>query len=145
MAGGRPTDYNSKIADRIIDEISNGKTVTQICKDESMPTRSTVWKWSVNHPEFSIRYFASIKNLGQCEVDDIYEVEQMLLRGEIDAPTANVLLTSKRWKASKFYDKMYGDKTKVESKNENLNMNVEVPLSDADKEILQRFGFKDVD
>ncbi len=144
MAGGRPTDYCSKIADQIIDFLSDGKTVTQICKDDSMPTRSTVWKWSVNHPEFSIRYFASIKNLGQCEVDDIYEVEQMLLRGEIDAPTANVLLTSKRWKASKFYDKMYGDKSKVQSENVNLNLAADVALPDSDLEILKRFGFSDV-
>jgi hypothetical protein len=142
VAGGRPTTYNQEIAQKILDRIAEGESVSKICKDPDMPARSTVWLWSTTHEWFSSKYARAIYSLGQCQVDSVDDIEDKLLSGEIDAQTARVIIDSRKWKASKFYPKMYGDKQIVESKNENLNVNTKLPLTDADIAILERLGWK---
>ena len=44
--------------------------------------------------------------------------------GEIDSATANVLINTEKWKASKFYPKMYGDRQQtqfVDDKGNGIN------------------------
>lgn len=143
MSGGRPTLYNETTASKILARMSEGETVTSISKDPEMPCKSTIWLWSTVHPEFSTQYTRAISNLGSCYAESTDEVEGMLLRGEIDAPTAKVLMDNRKWKAAKFYPKQFGEKSTIESKSENVNLNanIEIPLSEADLAILSRFGF----
>jgi hypothetical protein len=44
----------------------------------------------------------------------------MALRGEIEASVANVVMQTDKWLASKFYPKMYGDKTDITSNGETI-------------------------
>ena len=141
MAGGRPSGYNDEKAIKILSRMAEGESVTTICKDKDMPDKSTVWLWSITHPEFSKQYARAITCLGQCHADGIDEIDEMLKSGEIDAQTARVLSDNKKWRAAKFYPKMYSDKSIVESKNENINVNVDLPITDADREILARLGW----
>jgi hypothetical protein len=143
MAGGRPSKYCQELAEKILLRMAEGESVTKICKDADMPNKSTVWYWSTVHPEFSIQYARAISNLGSCYAESTDEIEDMLLRGEIDAPTGKIMIENRKWKAAKFYPKQFGDKSTVESQNTNFNANVEVKLSDADMAILARFGFTD--
>jgi hypothetical protein len=53
-----------------------------------------------------------------CEID---EIALDLRNGLIDAPTANVLIQTLKWKAAKFYPKMYGDRQTVEHEGEILH------------------------
>lgn len=139
---GRPTDFNEELANRILERMCEGETVTQICKDADMPNKSTVFLWSVNKPDFSDRYLMAVKVLGQCRVDKIPEVIEDMRQGLIDHSMANVELNAIKWEGSKFYPKMYGDKQQVESKNENINVNADMPITDADREILRKIGWK---
>ena len=51
----------------------------------------------------------------------------MLLEKDIDASTYNTLVQTLKWKMSKFYPKMFGDRntTTLEIKKVNLYLNVE--------------------
>ena len=51
-------------------------------------------------------------------IDKIEEFQQQLLLKEIDPATARVLIDTEKWKACKFYPKMYGDKQEVSLKTE---------------------------
>ena len=142
MAGGRPSTYNEEIALEILRRMSEGETVTRICESDGMPKKSTVWLWSITHPEFSSQYARAITCLGQCYAEGIDTIDDDLRNGLIDPATARVLSDNKKWRASKFYPKMYSEKQIVESKNETVNYNVDLPLTDADQAILNQLGFK---
>lgn len=141
MAIGRPSDYNREIAEIIIKRMCEGETVTQICSESGMPNKSTVWLWSATHADFSIQYARAIKCLGQCYAEGIDTIDDDLRHGKIDPATARVLSDNKKWRASKFYPKMY-DRQVIESKVESINVNVDMPVTDADREILSRLGWK---
>lgn len=141
MVMGRPTDYSEELADKILKRLSEGETVTQICRDEDMPNKSTVFLWSSSKEDFSDRYMRALKGVGQIKVDKIPDVIDDMKKGITDPVVGKIEIDSLKWMASKFYPRLYGDKQTIESENKNLNLNVEVPLSEADIAILSRFGF----
>lgn len=141
MAGGRPTDYNEAMATEILRRLAEGETVSEICRDEDMPNKSSVFLWSSIHKEFSDRYLVALKGVGQIKVDKIPEVIEDMKKGLTDPAIGKLEIDALKWMAGKFYPRMYGDKQIVESKNENVNVNVDLPITDADREILKRIGY----
>lgn len=74
MPAGRPTDYNDEIADSICAKLAEGQTLLSICKQEDMPTRSTVYLWREKHEEFSDKY-ARARELGfDAIADDVIAI-----------------------------------------------------------------------
>ncbi len=55
---GRPSKFSEDVADEILSRLAEGECLTDICKDEHMPTRGTVWYWtqSPEHANFSNAY-----------------------------------------------------------------------------------------
>lgn len=49
----RPSKYTIELAERIVKKISEGIPLVQICKEEDMPSRSTIQKWKKEIAEFS--------------------------------------------------------------------------------------------
>ncbi len=55
--GGRPTLYTRELADRVLDLISEGKFLPEICAADDMPSESLVYKWRrLNIDGFVQRY-----------------------------------------------------------------------------------------
>jgi len=49
--------YSAAIADRIIDQLMDGRSVVEICREPDMPNQTTVWRWAVeNRDGFAARY-----------------------------------------------------------------------------------------
>lgn len=55
-APGRPSSFTDELADEILERIACGETVRSICRDESMPDRSSVMRWAVRDDRFRERY-----------------------------------------------------------------------------------------
>jgi hypothetical protein len=54
---GRPTLYTTEIADRILDQLSNGRPLSHVCRDPGMPSHATVRQWEKDNREgFTARY-----------------------------------------------------------------------------------------
>jgi hypothetical protein len=54
---GRPTAYSTQIAKRILDGLSNGRTLLDICDDDGLPTSRTVHSWvAEDRKGFAARY-----------------------------------------------------------------------------------------
>ena len=49
---GRPSLYSDKIADTIVEKLSQGQTLTSICKEPNMPTIRTIQYWAAERPNF---------------------------------------------------------------------------------------------
>lgn len=57
MAGefGRPSSYTEECAQEICDRLTAGEPLSQICRDDHMPSVRTVYSWKAVHEDFSTR------------------------------------------------------------------------------------------
>jgi hypothetical protein len=53
---GRPSKYTKEIAQEICHRISTGETLLQICRDDRMPEKRTVYDWLARDPELSAQF-----------------------------------------------------------------------------------------
>ena len=99
--------------DALIELIENGYSVVKACKELEVNT-STFWTYIDENDDKKYQYTRARENRGDKCLDKIEEYETQLLNKLIDAPTARVLIDTEKWKACKFYPKMYGEKQAVE-------------------------------
>lgn len=52
---GRPSTFTQEIADEIIERLSQGEPLRQICRDDRMPAWQTVYRWKADDEAFSRR------------------------------------------------------------------------------------------
>lgn len=60
---GRPSKYTPELADEIVRDIAEGVTLSDICRRDHMPDRSTVYDWMRGNDAFSQR-FARAREVG---------------------------------------------------------------------------------
>lgn len=53
---GRPSRYTPELAQEIFDRISTGEPLLQICRDEHMPKRQTVYDWLARDDSLSVQF-----------------------------------------------------------------------------------------
>lgn len=52
---GKPSKYSEAIADEICEKLSIGIPLAEICRDDKMPARRTVYDWTAADPDLSAR------------------------------------------------------------------------------------------
>jgi hypothetical protein len=131
MPAGRPTKYTEKLALEICSRIPN-ETLREICKDEHIPTKTTIFAWLLDgkHKEFSDQYDKAM----EIRVDNLFdEIEEIaddstndyMERQNRDGSTYEVLnsehvqrsrlrIDTKKWKLQKLEPKKYGDRLHTE-------------------------------
>lgn len=135
--GGRPTDYTKDLGDLICAELAGGRSLKNICEDEEMPSRQTVYSWLRTHEEFLDNYTRAKDDSADALADDIEDIASKTLKGTYDPQSARVAIDGKKWVASKLKPKKYGDKLDLTTGNEKLNRG----MSDAElNAILARAG-----
>jgi len=67
MAGGRPTKYNKKYCQIVLDMMKQGKSVIACCSKLNIH-RDTFYEWVKEHPEFSDTY-----KLGMAHAETVWE------------------------------------------------------------------------
>lgn len=71
---GRPSSFTPEIVKEIVQRLSDGEPMRQICRSEGMPDASTVWDWCQNRPEVS-QAIAHARNLGEDAIaEDCFEI-----------------------------------------------------------------------
>ena len=68
--------------------------------------------------ELSNLYVNSIQDKSESVDEQIDEIWEGCRNGLYDASTANVLIQTLKWKAAKYYPKMFGDKVQTEHSGE---------------------------
>jgi hypothetical protein len=133
MPEGRPSDYTPEIAEAICERLSLGDSLREVCKDDSMPARSTVFRWIGKHPEFSDQY-AKAKEAGvEVLADELIDIadnstndymeiasengecESYKLNGE-NIQRSKLRVDTRKWVLSKLCAKKYGDSISVGGK-----------------------------
>jgi hypothetical protein len=117
----RPSEYNFELCKEICELIADGGYIIQVLEsNEKYPSWSTFRHWKRDNEELKTLYVNAQQDKTEALINNIVKVQQMALRGEIDASTANVVMQTDKWLSSKFYPKMYGDKTDITSNGETI-------------------------
>jgi hypothetical protein len=133
----RPSEYDFELCKEICEEIAVGGNIMQVLdSNNTYPSWSTFRRWKRDNEELRTLYINSQQDKAEALEKEMDDYRSMLLAKEIDASTYNTLVQTLKWKMSKYYAKMYGDKTDITSGGEKIQTNVAIlnidPLSDAD-------------
>jgi arginyl-tRNA--protein-N-Asp/Glu arginylyltransferase len=108
----RPSEYNFDMCIEICSEVAEGHNIKTILKSkEEYPTFQTWCNWKRERTELFDLYIKTMQDKAEALEEEIDLYRTMLLAKEIDASTYNTLVQTLKWKMSKFYPKMFGDKT----------------------------------
>lgn len=117
----RPSEYNIELCKDICELIADGGTVRSVLASNDIYPDFTTWcRWKRENEELRNLYVNAQQDKTEALLDNIVRVQNMALRGEIEASVANVVMQTDKWLASKFYPKMYGDKTDITSNGETI-------------------------
>ena len=117
----RLTEYDYDLCIEICDKVADGLNIMDIlASNKNYPSWSTFRRWKNDNEELRTLYVNSQQDKGIALEKEIDDTLQLLRDGEIDASTANVIIQTIKWKMSKFYPKMFGDKLDLTSKDEKI-------------------------
>jgi hypothetical protein len=107
---GRPSDYTEELAQDICQQLMSGQSLRRICAVEWMPDRATVHRWMNARPDFATKYAHARVIQADALEEDMAEIEDKTLDGDLDPAAARVVLASKQWRAAKLSPKKYGER-----------------------------------
>src|SRR5215207_7253374 len=113
---GRPSSYTQEAGDEICRRLIEGESLRAICANADMPSIMAVWRWRAD-PEreaFRAQYAAAREAQGDNKFDDVGDVAQKVLTGELEPAAGRVAIDAIKWQASKLAPKSYGDKLATE-------------------------------
>lgn len=108
----RPSDYSEQMADRICNELMDGKSLVKICDAEDMPHRSTVIRWMAANEAFAT--MCARARVAQADLmdDKILDVADKCTPET--AAADRVKISAYQWRAAKLEPKKYGEKLDIE-------------------------------
>jgi len=125
---GRPTKFNQQTADLICMMLSEGMSLRQILKADTvgaLPAQSTVYEWLIRHPLFAEQYARAREEQADTNADEILDIADEMPpeytdkegRTSLDATYINWQknrIEARKWTAAKLRPKKYGDRVALE-------------------------------
>ncbi|PDT13012.1 terminase small subunit protein [Rhizobium sp. M1] len=130
---GRPSKFSQALAEKICDRIADRESLRSICRDETMPAKSTVLSWLADEDKaaFRARYALAREILADGFVDELVEIaddssndwiEKKNAAGETTGWQENgeairrsqLRIATRQWVAEKLRPKKYGAKAEPE-------------------------------
>ena len=123
---GRPSDYSPELAVLICARMGEGESLRSICRDDAMPSLSTVFRWLAGDKEFQEQYARAMDARATLLAEEILEIaddgRNDTYRDEDghEAVSHDVIarsrlrVDSRKWLAARMSPKKYGDKVSQE-------------------------------
>jgi hypothetical protein len=119
----RLTEYNFDLCVEICNRIADGDNIkTILASKDEYPSFPTWCKWKRENAELLNLYVNSIQDKGESVDAQIDEIWQGCKNGMYEASIANVLIQTLKWKAAKYYPKMFGDKIDHTTNGKDINI-----------------------
>jgi hypothetical protein len=122
----RPSDYSAEITTAICIRLGLGESLREICRDEDMPSKSTVMRWLAAHSEFRDQYASAREAQADYYAEEIIEISDdasndWMLRNRGEGETEEVenkevlarsrlRVDTRKWLMARMAPKKYGDK-----------------------------------
>ncbi len=104
---GRPSSYTPEIAEAICDWVAEGKALCDFCKQEGMPSVTSVGRWEDANDDFRIAYARARMKSADKLADEIIKIADDDTK---DANSRRVMVDARKWVAAKLKPQSYGDK-----------------------------------
>lgn len=89
--------FSKPLGEHIALEMEKGRTLTEICKDEGMPSLRAVHKWKYDFPEFAQRYEEAEVNRLNLRIDLLHDLADLPPPNPNDAPKDLTPAEKKQW------------------------------------------------
>jgi hypothetical protein len=120
----RSSEYSDKVAARILEEITSGRSLRSICKDRDMPAASTVFLWLSRNAAFAEQYARARVAQADAMAEDILDIadtpqlgKKTKKAGKVTETTTGDMIEhrrlrieSRKWLMAKLVPKKYGEK-----------------------------------
>lgn len=106
---GRPSSYSVEIADEICERMIEGETIAEICRDEAMPSRMTVYRWRDADKSFDTRCARAREGMADDFEARMQAVTEKVEAGTLPPDAARVIVSNLQWRAAKAAPKTFGD------------------------------------
>jgi hypothetical protein len=127
---GRPSIFTQELAAEICRRISEGESLRQVCRDESMPSTTTVMRWARTDADFRKQYAQAREDLLEHWAEEINEIsddgsndwmDRELANGHIErvldhehVSRSKLRVDTRKWLLSKLAPRVYGDRGSLE-------------------------------
>jgi transposase-like protein len=105
---GRPSIFSQELADAIFERVATGQNLTEICQQDGMPHKATVYRWLAQHEEFRRQYATACEVRTDAWAEDLYEVAETAAPD--DTARARLMVDTRKWLMAKMAPRKYGDK-----------------------------------
>lgn len=125
----RPSSYTQEVADEICKRLAGGETLILICKEEEMPSQSTVFRWAQNNAVFRENYARAREEQADYFAEEILKIadedpaivlqrqregEETIIVDGAAIQHQRLRVDARKWFASKVAPKKYGDRQEIE-------------------------------
>lgn len=143
----RPTKFTGPLGAKICKRICDGESLRSVCRDEKMPSRSTVHEWIIlglaedakpNLRAFSDQYEKAITVRAENMFDEMEEIaddgsndwmtrtgrdgEEYEVVNHEHVQRSRLRVDTRKWKLSKMFPKKFGDRNIVSTEDKDGNI-----------------------
>ena len=127
---GRPLTFDREKAAVVLERMSEGETLTAICREPDMPPMSTVRSWAGN-PKlawFGAAFAQARRDQARVLAEETIDIADKSVSAEkiTQIYAAQLRVNSRRWLASRYDAETYGDKT-IQPAGANATVHVYLP------------------
>lgn len=112
---GRPSDFSPEIANAICERLIEGESLRRICRDDEMPSASTVCRWLGQFDEFREQYAHARDAQADTLADEILDIVD---DNTADPQRARLQMDARKWLSGKMAPKRYGDAVQMKHTGE---------------------------
>lgn len=105
-----PVEFNPDIASDICRRVAGGESLAKVCEDDGYPTRTTVYEWMRDSPQFSNNYAIAKEGYADVVFEDMMGISD---NPELDPQRARLMIDTRKWVLGRIKPKKYGDKLAV--------------------------------
>lgn len=131
----RPSEYNYELCKEICAEVANGFNIKTVLASKNEYPDFTTWcRWKRENDELYHLYTRSIQDKAESVDEEIDHIYDQIKSKEIDPAAGRLLIDTLKWKAAKYYPKMFGDKIDHTTGGEKLPSAVIINLGEGEPE-----------
>jgi len=150
---GRPSSYSDEKATEICLRIAEGESLRQVCRDDDMPARQTVFRWLEAEPGFRDQYRRAREMLLEYWAEEIVDIADDTTLDTVTRTTpqgreyeaidheniqrSKLRVHTRQWLMSKLAPRKYGDKVEHEHHGQ-VDHSHQHALDD--RELMRRFA-----
>lgn len=118
----RPIEWSAELEERILEGLSDGLTLRQLCADETLPSRTTVYRWLGNSPEFRDQYARACEVRADSWADELLAIADETAFDTIETDAggfkantewiarSRLRVDARKWLMARAAPRKYGDK-----------------------------------